>query len=48
MESFRTPRRVVTNMAEEAELVSRMGEVLTELDRRQSILRQAGDESRRG
>ncbi len=30
-------------MAEEAELVSRMGEVLTgELDRRQSILRQAG------
>lgn len=34
---------VVTNMEEEAELVSRMGEVLTgELDRRQSILRQAG------
>jgi len=34
---------VITNMAEEAELVSRMGEVLTgELDRRQGILRQAG------
>jgi type VII secretion protein EccCa len=34
---------VVTNMEEEAELVSRMGEVLMgELDRRQAILRQAG------
>lgn len=43
MEKLPHTAAVVTNMAEEAELVSRMGEVLTgELDRRQSILRQAG------
>ena len=43
MEKLPHTAAVVTNMAEEAELVSRMGAVLTgELDRRQSILRQAG------
>lgn len=43
MEKLPHTAAVVTNMEEEAELVSRMGEVLTgELDRRQSILRQAG------
>jgi type VII secretion protein EccCa len=43
MEKLPHTTAVVTNMAEEAELVSRMGEVLTgELDRRQTILRQAG------
>lgn len=43
MEKLPHTAAVITNMAEEAELVSRMGEVLTgELDRRQSILRQAG------
>jgi type VII secretion protein EccCa len=43
MEKLPHTTAVVTNMAEEAELVSRMGEVLTgELDRRQGILRQAG------
>ncbi len=43
MEKLPHTAAVVTNMAEEAELVSRMGEVLTgELDRRQQILRQAG------
>ncbi|MBO0677346.1 type VII secretion protein EccCa [Mycolicibacterium sp. S2-37] len=43
MEKLPHTAAVVTNMAEEAELVNRMGEVLTgELDRRQSILRQAG------
>ncbi|SRX92887.1 hypothetical protein MSP7336_01116 [Mycobacterium shimoidei] len=43
MERLPHTAAVVTNMEEEAELVSRMGEVLTgELDRRQSILRQAG------
>lgn len=43
MEKLPHTAAVVTNMAEEAELVSRMGEVLTgELDRRQGILRQAG------
>ncbi|WP_018602898.1 type VII secretion protein EccCa [Mycobacterium sp. 155] len=43
METLPHTAAVVTNMEEEAELVSRMGEVLTgELDRRQSILRQAG------
>ncbi len=43
MEKLPHTAAVVTNMAEEAELVSRMGEVLTgELDRRQAILRQAG------
>ncbi|MBS4728058.1 type VII secretion protein EccCa [Mycobacterium sp. SM1] len=43
MERLPHTTAVVTNMEEEAELVSRMGEVLTgELDRRQSILRQAG------
>jgi type VII secretion protein EccCa len=43
MEKLPHTAAVVTNMAEEAELVSRMGEVLTgELDRRQNILRQAG------
>lgn len=43
MERLPHTAAVVTNMAEEAELVSRMGEVLTgELDRRQTILRQAG------
>jgi type VII secretion protein EccCa len=43
MEKLPHTAAVVTNMAEEAELVNRMGEVLTgELDRRQTILRQAG------
>ncbi|MCH9730374.1 MAG: type VII secretion protein EccCa [Actinomycetia bacterium] len=43
MEKLPHTAAVVTNMEEEAELVSRMAEVLTgELDRRQSILRQAG------
>ncbi len=43
MEKLPHTAAVVTNMAEEAELVSRMGEVLTgELDRRQMLLRQAG------
>lgn len=43
MEKLPHTAAVVTNMEEEAELVSRMGEVLTgELDRRQSMLRQAG------
>ncbi len=43
MEKLPHTAAVVTNMEQEAELVSRMGEVLTgELDRRQSILRQAG------
>ncbi len=43
MEKLPHTAAVITNMAEEAELVSRMGEVLTgELDRRQSLLRQAG------
>lgn len=43
MEKLPHTAAVITNMAEEAELVNRMGEVLTgELDRRQSILRQAG------
>ncbi|MGV9797665.1 type VII secretion protein EccCa [Mycobacterium sp. NPDC003449] len=43
MEKLPHTAAVVTNMEEEAELVGRMGEVLTgELDRRQSILRQAG------
>ncbi|PSX88614.1 type VII secretion protein EccCa, partial [Escherichia coli] len=43
MEKLPHTAAVVPNMAEEAELVSRMGEVLTgELDRRQSIPRQAG------
>ena len=43
MEKLPHTAAVVTNMAEEAELVSRMGEVLSgELDRRQSVLRQAG------
>lgn len=43
MERLPHTAAVVTNMEEEAELVGRMGEVLTgELDRRQSILRQAG------
>jgi type VII secretion protein EccCa len=43
MEKLPHTAAVVTNMEEEAELVSRMGEVLTgELDRRQTILRQAG------
>lgn len=43
MEKLPHTAAVVTNMEEEAELVSRMGEVLSgELDRRQSILRQAG------
>jgi type VII secretion protein EccCa len=43
MEKLPHTAAVVTNMAEEAELVSRMGEVLTgELDRRQNLLRQAG------
>ena len=43
MEKLPHTAAVVTNMAEEAELVSRMGEVLTgELDRRQAVLRQAG------
>ncbi|NTY60692.1 type VII secretion protein EccCa [Mycolicibacterium sphagni] len=43
MENLPHTAAVVTNMAEEAELVNRMGEVLTgELDRRQTILRQAG------
>ncbi|MCH9669790.1 MAG: type VII secretion protein EccCa [Actinomycetia bacterium] len=45
MEQLPHTAAVVTNMEEEAELVSRMGEVLTgELDRRQSVLRQAGIE----
>lgn len=45
MEKLPHTAAVVTNMEEEAELVSRMGEVLTgELDRRQSVLRQAGIE----
>jgi DNA segregation ATPase FtsK/SpoIIIE-like protein len=43
MEKLPHTAAVVTNMEEEAELVGRMGEVLTgELDRRQGILRQAG------
>ena len=43
MEKLPHTAAVVTNMEEEAELVGRMGEVLTgELDRRQNILRQAG------
>jgi len=43
MEKLPHTAAVITNMAEEAELVSRMGEVLTgELDRRQGLLRQAG------
>ena len=43
MEKLPHTAAVVTNMEEEAELVNRMGEVLSgELDRRQSILRQAG------
>jgi len=43
MEKLPHTTAVITNMAEEAELVSRMGEVLTgELDRRQGLLRQAG------
>jgi type VII secretion protein EccCa len=43
MEKLPHTAAVITNMAEEAELVSRMGEVLTgELDRRQQLLRQAG------
>jgi DNA segregation ATPase FtsK/SpoIIIE-like protein len=43
MEKLPHTAAVVTNMEEEAELVSRMGEVLSgELDRRQTILRQAG------
>ncbi|WP_343710094.1 type VII secretion protein EccCa [Mycobacterium sp.] len=43
MEKLPHTAAVVTNMEEEAELVGRMGEVLTgELDRRQSILRRAG------
>lgn len=43
METLPHTAAVVTNMAEEAELVNRMGEVLTgELDRRQNVLRQAG------
>jgi type VII secretion protein EccCa len=43
MEKLPHTAAVVTNMEEEAELVSRMGEVLMgELDRRQAILRQAG------
>ncbi|MED5815690.1 type VII secretion protein EccCa [Mycolicibacterium sp. 050232] len=43
MEKLPHTAAVVTNMEEEAELVGRMGEVLTgELDRRQQILRQAG------
>ncbi|OBI21794.1 type VII secretion protein EccCa [Mycobacterium sp. E2462] len=43
MEKLPHTAAVITNMAEEAELVSRMGEVLTgELDRRQTLLRQAG------
>lgn len=43
MEKLPHTAAVITNMAEEAELVGRMGEVLTgELDRRQSLLRQAG------
>ena len=49
MEKLPHTAAVITNMAEEAELVSRMGEVLTgELDRRQSMLRQAGIAGRRG
>jgi type VII secretion protein EccCa len=43
MERLPHTAAVVTNMEEEAELISRMGDVLTgEIDRRQSILRQAG------
>jgi len=43
MENLPHTAAVITNMAEEAELVGRMGEVLTgELDRRQNLLRQAG------
>jgi type VII secretion protein EccCa len=43
MEDLPHTAAVITNMAEEAELVGRMGEVLTgELDRRQGLLRQAG------
>lgn len=43
MEKLPHTAAVVTNMEEEAELVGRMAEVLSgELDRRQSILRQAG------
>ncbi|WP_299565294.1 type VII secretion protein EccCa [uncultured Mycolicibacterium sp.] len=43
MEKLPHTAAVVTNMEEEAELVNRMAEVLSgELDRRQSILRQAG------
>jgi len=43
MEKLPHTAAVITNMAEEAELVGRMGEVLTgELDRRQNLLRQAG------
>jgi type VII secretion protein EccCa len=43
MEKLPHTAAVITNMAEEAELVGRMGEVLTgELDRRQTLLRQAG------
>lgn len=43
MEKLAHTTAVITNMEEEAELVNRMGDVLTgELDRRQSILRQAG------
>jgi ESX secretion system protein EccC len=43
MEKLPHTAGVITNMAEQAELVSRMGEVLTgELDRRQAILREAG------
>jgi len=43
MEKLPHTTAVITNMAEEAELVSRMGDVLNgELDRRQSLLRQAG------
>jgi type VII secretion protein EccCa len=43
MENLPHTAAVITNMAEEAELVGRMGEVLTgELDRRQTLLRQAG------
>jgi len=41
MENLPHTAAVITNMAEEAELVGRMGEVLTgELDRRQNLLRQ--------
>jgi DNA segregation ATPase FtsK/SpoIIIE-like protein len=43
MENLPHTTAVITNMEEEAELLSRMGEVLTgELDRRQGLLRQAG------